>query len=172
MCYSIRLSLDNLILFCERGYYMNIIVDGDACPVISEVIDCAQYRNCVVTIVRSYHHYTTSEYPSFVTIKYVDDGPDAVDFEIVKNSLMHDIVITQDYGLASLLLNKNVIVVHHTGLIIDHDNIDRLLIQRYESAKIRRQHQKSYIKGPKKLTTQDKNMFKKKLLQIIERYEH
>ena len=60
--------------------------------------------------------------PNHVETIYIDDGPDAVDYKIVKLATPEDIVITQDvmpnYGLASLLLSKVKIVMHHKGICI------------------------------------------------------
>ena len=57
--------------------------------------------------------------PNHVETIYIDDGPDLyIDYKIVKLATPEDIVITQDYGLASLLLSKVKIVMHHKGICI------------------------------------------------------
>ena len=43
-----------------------------------------------------------------------------------------DFLITQDYGLASLVLPKGVRVFHQSGKEFDTTNIDGLLEQRYQ----------------------------------------
>ena len=75
--------------------------------------------------------------PNHVETIYIDDGPDAVDYKIVKLATPEDIVITQDYGLASLLLSKVKIVMHHKGHLYRSSNIDMLLQQRYNNAQIK-----------------------------------
>ena len=75
---------------------------------------------------------------------YVDDGTDAVDYKIVqlaKRKILSLLkimifVITQDYGLASLLIDKVHIVMHHKGSIYRADNIQTLLDQRYLNAQL------------------------------------
>ncbi len=50
-----------------------------------------------------------------------------------------DLVITQDYGLASLALAKGCLVMHHEGLeMYTNKNIDDLLQTRYLSAQARK----------------------------------
>jgi uncharacterized protein YaiI (UPF0178 family) len=51
--------------------------------------------------------------------------------------------ITQDYGLASLLILKGARVIHVNGFILDEDNIYSYLASRYESAKARRSKKKT-----------------------------
>ena len=96
-----------------------IFVDGDACPVVNEIIDLTAETGFFVTILRSFSHFSHSHYPSHVNILYVDDGPDAVDYKIIQLVTTSDIVITQDYGLASLLLKKaRIITVSYTHLTL------------------------------------------------------
>ena len=59
---------------------------------------------------------------------------DAVDYKIVELASNNDIVITQDYGLASLLIDKVHTVMHHKGNIYHSNNIKSLLDQRYLNA--------------------------------------
>ena len=50
-----------------------------------------------------------------------------MDYKIIQLVTTSDIVITQDYGLASLLLKKARIIMHHKGFIYNENNIDILL---------------------------------------------
>ena len=94
--------------------------------------------------------------PNHVETIYIDDGPDAVDYKIVKLATPEDIVITQDYGLASLLLSKVKIVMHHKGHLYRSSNIDMLLQQRYNNAQIRKQGGRH--KGPPLFQKKIKNL--------------
>ncbi|KAA1042781.1 YaiI/YqxD family protein [Macrococcus equipercicus] len=143
-----------------------IIIDADASPVINEVIDTAQQKMIEVLLVRNFNHFSHHTYPDFVTIQYVDDGADSADYKIVQLSRPGDLVVTQDYGLASLLLNKNIIVMHHNGSAYTHDNIDQLLMMRHQSSQLRQAGIRT--KGPAKFTAQHKKQFKKALLALIE----
>ena len=106
-------------------------------------------------------------YPPHVSTLYVDDGPDAVDYKIVQLSTKDDIVITQDYGLASLLVDKVLIVMHHNGKIYNSKNIQQLLDKRYINAQIRKQGGRH--KGPPPFTKQDQKVFEQSLLRVIHR---
>lgn len=145
----------------------HIIIDGDACPVVDSIIDLTTETGIFVTIIRSFSHFSNQLYPPHVSTLYVDDGPDAVDYKIVQLSTKDDIVITQDYGLASLLVDKVLIVMHHNGKIYNSKNIQQLLDKRYMNAQIRKQGGRH--KGPLPFTKQDQKVFEKSLLRVIHR---
>lgn len=154
-----------VFLLDVRGHELKIIIDGDASPVKKEVIAEAGIRNINVLLITSTPHFSTKEYPEYVSVSYVDQGPDAADYRIVKLAEKKDIVITQDYGLASLLLPKGVIVMHHKGFEYTNDNIDRMLDSRYMSAMARKSGQRT--KGPSAFSNQDRAEFKKKFILLL-----
>lgn len=143
-----------------------IIIDGDACPVVSSVIELTQETGIFVTIIRSFSHFSTQIDPEHVRTVYVDDGPESVDYKIVQLASSEDIVITQDYGLASLLLNKVKFVMHHKGFLFNDDNIQQLLDQRYINAQIRKQGGRH--KGPLPFTRQDRQHFEHQFKLLIQ----
>ena len=55
---------------------------------------------------------------------YVDSGADAADYRIMQLA-KEDLIVTQDYGLASLALAKGCIVLHHKGYKYTNDNIEQ-----------------------------------------------
>ena len=116
-----------------------VIIDGDACPVVDSVIELTTGTGILLPFYVAFSHYSNKVLPNHVETIYIDDGPDAVDYKIVKLATPEDIVITQDYGLASLLLSKVKIVMHHKGHLYRSSNIDMLLQQRYNNAQIRKQ---------------------------------
>lgn len=142
-----------------------IIIDGDACPVVNSVIDLTQGTSIFVTIIRSFSHFSNQIEPKHVNTVYVDDGSESVDYKIVQLSSSEDIVITQDYGLASLLLNKVKYVMHHKGFVFSNDNIQQLLDQRYINAQIRKQGGRH--KGPPPFTKQDKQHFEQQFNKLL-----
>lgn len=142
-----------------------IIIDGDACPVTNSVIELTKGTSIFVTVVRSFSHFSSKVQPDHVNIIYVDDGPDAVDYKIVKITQSEDIVITQDYGLASLLLNKAKVVMHHKGFVFNQNNINTLLEQRHASAQFRKSGGRT--KGPSAFTADDIAIFEQNFLSII-----
>lgn len=143
-----------------------IIVDADSSPVIQEVIHIAEKYKLKVLLVKDFSHFTMQDFPDFVETKYVDTGNDSADYEIKRIATKRDIVVTGDYGLASLLINYTI-VMHHNGNIYTKDNIDLLLLTRYHN-QIERNAGKR-IKGPSKFTLNDRHSFVTKLEQCIEK---
>ncbi|GGB58895.1 UPF0178 protein [Lentibacillus populi] len=146
---------------------MKVYIDADACPVKEATISIAKAENIPVVLVKSFAHFSNTQEAQGVETIYVDTGADAADYRIMKLAQKNDIIITQDYGLASLGLAKGCIVLHHKGFAYTNDNIDQLLQTRYESAMARKGGKRT--KGPKAFTAGDENKFCKLLKQIIER---
>lgn len=138
---------------------MRILVDGDACPDKMEIYLLAEKYHVEMIVYMDYAHVC---YGEDYQVKYCEVGKDSVDMMIVHDVLANDIVITQDYGLSSLLLTKSVKVLHVNGEIIDRSNIQELLMQRYIGVKNRKRNK--HIKGPKKRTSQQSHY----LLQQLE----
>lgn len=136
---------------------MRFIIDGDGSPVKNEVIQLAQKFQLPVVIVTSVDHFTNKEYPPHVSFIYVDKGADRADYRIVKEIQREDWIITQDYGLASLVLGKQARVFHHSGKEYTAANIDELLTQRFMGAQLRKAGKRT--KGPKPFTLQDREHF-------------
>ncbi|GAA3728913.1 YaiI/YqxD family protein [Salinicoccus jeotgali] len=145
---------------------MKVLVDADACPVKDIVIESVARKSIPVVLVSSLSHYSPKDLPSHVESIYVEAGPDAADFRIVKLAEGEDIIVTQDYGLASLLLPKGCTVIHHKGFMYTNDNIDHLLETRYMGAMIRKGGGRT--KGPKPLSKEDRMAFSELFLQKIE----
>jgi uncharacterized protein YaiI (UPF0178 family) len=141
---------------------MKILIDADASPVKNIIIDVAKKYKIKVIIVSNFNHNMVSDYAQIIT---VDEGKDMADHEIIKQTEKGDLVVTQDYGLASLILMKKADCLHQNGWFYTNDNIDMLLMQRQISQKIRRSKQK-YTHIPKR-TKEDDLLFKEKLEEYI-----
>ncbi|QOR67217.1 YaiI/YqxD family protein [Cytobacillus suaedae] len=146
---------------------MKIYVDADACPVKDIIISEARNLDIPVILVTSFSHFSNAEQPSGVETIYVDSGADAADYRIVKLAQKGDIIVTQDYGLASLGLPKGITVLHHKGFRYTNENIDQLLQTRYLGAMARKSGQRT--KGPKPFTEEDREQFRKLFKQVISR---
>lgn len=144
---------------------MDIYIDADASPVQEEVIALGKSYSLRVLIVKSYAHFSHEPLPDHVEDIYVDSERDAADFAIAQRVRRGDIVITQDYGLASICLAKQCYVMHHKGFLFTNKNIDRMLAIRHESAKARRAGHRT--RGPKPFTKEDRAKFKTSLQAII-----
>jgi uncharacterized protein YaiI (UPF0178 family) len=148
---------------------MKIYVDADACPVKDIIIFEVRRAEIPVILVTSFSHFSNSEQPSGVQIIYVDAGADAADYRIMKLAESGDIIVTQDYGLASLGLAKECVVLHHNGFSYTNENIDQLLQTRYLSAMARKSGKRT--KGPKPFTAEDREQFRRLFKQVISHNE-
>lgn len=149
---------------------MRLVIDGDGSPVKEEVIQLGAKFNLPVLIVTSVDHYTTKEYPDFVRFIYVDKGADSADYQIVQEIRTGDILITQDYGLASLVLPKKARVFHHSGKEYLPETIDFLLTQRYLGTQMRKSGKRT--KGPKAFTKADRQTFFNQLKKVLQEQQH
>jgi|SRR5690625_2116966 len=149
---------------------MKIYVDADACPVQEEIIDIS-YTYCVKTIfVKSYAHFSHETLPEHIKTVYVDAHSESADYKIVQLTKRGDIVITQDYGLASLCLAKGCYVLHHKGFQYTNKNIDTMLAQRHASAQARKGGIRT--RGPKPFTRENKLKFHKRFTQFIDKLQN
>jgi hypothetical protein len=142
---------------------MKIFIDGDACPSKDIAYDLSAKYDVEVIIIMSIKHYSDANCGREVI--YVDSDPQAADMAIVNRVSGGDIVITSDYGLASLCIMKRCICLSFTGNIIDINNIDELLSIRYINQKIREYGGRT--KGPPKRNSRDDFRFKRNLEKII-----
>lgn len=142
---------------------MKIIIDADACPVIAITERAAKEYNIPLLLVCDTSHEIKSSYGTVIT---VDKGADSADFRIVQTGSRGDIVITQDYGVASMALGKGMHALHQSGMEYTNENIDRLMFERH-MAKKARLSSKSHMKGPKKRTKDDDARFEQTLLRML-----
>lgn len=144
---------------------MRLLVDGDACPVLGIVEKVAQAKQLELDIFCDMNH---ALYSDIGKVHIIDQGADAVDFALLKAVSKGDIVITQDYGLATLVLTKEAKALHPDGRLYNNDNIEEMLFGRYVSKKQRQSKQKIHLRGPKKRTREDDDYFYQQLLLLIE----
>lgn len=119
---------------------MRILVDADACPqTIMDIIKTtADERNLEVLFVTSLAHVRRDGRWQDFQFLIVDQLPEAVDLAIANRVQPGDLVITQDYGLAALVLGRGALALAPSGLIYNNDNIGSLLSWRHLSASERR----------------------------------
>lgn len=65
-------------------------------------------------------------------------GADSADFAIVERLQAGDVVVTQDIGLASMVLGRNAAAIGVRGRVYDKATIDMQLFIRHEEKKVRR----------------------------------
>lgn len=141
---------------------MKILVDADACPVKQIIESVASALKTEVIWVASIEHNTHSQYGQVIR---VDNAPEAADLFIINHTEPGDIVVTQDLGLASLVLAKGAQPITPSGSILHEEGMENLLYQRYINKKARRQGY--HIGKTAARTNLDDQRFKKALLDLI-----
>ena len=104
---------------------MRILIDGDATPDIEKIAFLCDKYDIKMIVYCDMNHFFDYE-----SVIMCDQGNDSVDYAILKDVKKGDLVITQDYGEAGMLLTKGAIVVHPSGFIIDSNNIDAISMER------------------------------------------
>lgn len=146
---------------------MKILVDADACPVKGIIEEISQEYSIQLIMVSNINHLIRSDYARVIT---VDGADQSADLYIINLSRKGDIVITQDYGLASMLLAKGCYVMDSFGRRFSDSNIEGLLMQRYLNQKARRAGDR--ITGPRKRQAADNSNFTENFLKLIKVIEN
>jgi len=141
---------------------MVIRIDGDACPAINLIEKLAKKYNINMKIYANYAHNINSDYAEVVLL---DTSSQSVDMKIISETKEKDIIVTQDFGLASIVLSKNAYAIGLKGLIYTNENIDSLLYERYLNAQIRKVTKRN--RGPKKRTEEDNKILIENLEKIL-----
>ena len=105
---------------------MNILIDADGCPVVDLTLQIAKQFGIPVIILCDTSHQIEREGAQTLVF---DKGTDSVDFALVNRVKPEDIVVTQDYGLASMCLAKCARVLNQNGLEYTADNMNALSCQ-------------------------------------------
>jgi len=141
---------------------MKILVDADACPVKDIIIRIAKQINIPVIMIFDTSHIYEDGYSEVIT---VDKGRDSVDLALANRTLKGDVVITQDYGLAALVLAKGAVVLDQNGRFYTEGNIDKLLFERHLAQKVRRSGGR--IHGVSKRTKENDMWFEEALKKAL-----
>lgn len=143
---------------------MKILVDADACPVVKIVEQEARLHDTKVILFCDTSHILRTDYSD---VKVVETGRDAVDFALVNQCEKGDIVVTQDYGVAAMILGKGAYGIHQSGKWYTEHNIDQLLLERHMAKKTRMRKGRHHLKGPSKRTEEDNLRFKESLKKLL-----
>lgn len=142
---------------------MKLLIDADACPVTRIAVEVAAKHQTECILLCDTAHIL--ELPGAKTLVF-DKGADSVDFALVNRVSPGDIVVTQDYGLASMCLARGAVVLHQDGWQYTQDNIDGLLFQRHASREYRAAGGRT--KGPSKRTAEQDKSFRTALEKLIQ----
>lgn len=143
---------------------VRILVDADACPGRDLIEKAAMKHEVEVIMYCDMNHILRSDYS---TVKYVESGFQSVDMAVANATKSGDIVVTQDYGVAAMVLGKKAYAISPKGRIYSDENIDRLLFERHISAKVRRGGGKT--SNPKKRTAEDDEHLYENMLLLIKK---
>lgn len=141
-----------------------ILIDADACPrqalAIAQALSVELKWRCLT--YASFNHQLYGENHTVV-----DAGPQAVDMKVANETRAGDIVVTQDIGLAALILGKKAFSLTPHGMIFDPDRIEFHLEERNEKARYRRGGGRT--RGPAARTREDDHRFAASLRSLMER---
>ncbi len=145
---------------------MQIWVDADACPrnVLTITKEQATLHHIEVITVSNYNHEHQGS--NHIT---VDASSQAADMAIITRMTKGDLVITQDYGLAALVLARQGLAISTHGQEYTTYNIDQLLAMRAVHAKARRSGKHAKIRGPAARTHEDDLRFLQILKEVLVR---
>lgn len=141
---------------------MKILIDADGCPVVDITLEMAKKNKIEAIILCDTSHIINKEDVETIT---VSKGSDSVDFSLLRLVKKGDLVVTQDYGLAGMVLAKGGLAIRQDGLVYNEYNIDRLLEERHHSKKLRKSGARS--KGPRKRTVEDDKRYATELRKLI-----
>ncbi len=141
---------------------MKIIIDADACPkaVLNICLQLGHRYGIAVWTVASFNHNIESDHHTIVG----SDSQEA-DLKVINLAENGDIAVTQDWGLAAMLLGKKVRSLNPSGKEYLPESIDFMLEEREAKAKYRRSGGRT--KGPRKRTVEDDRNFSQQLELII-----
>lgn len=142
---------------------MRIIVDADACPGKHVIEGIAKKYGLELIYYCDINHVINSDY---AVVKYMDSGFQSVDMKIANEAKSGDIIVTQDFGVAAMVLGKKSYAINPKGYIYSEDNIDKLLFERHISSKVRRSGGKTF--NPRKRTSEDDDRLKYNLIKLVE----
>ena len=139
-----------------------VLIDADGCPVVDLTIRICRSRQIPVLILCDTAHQIQRDGAQTLVF---DKGADSVDFALVNRVCPGDIVVTQDYGLASMCMARRARVLNQNGLEYTGENIDFLLVRRHENKKLLRSGK--HPKGPAKRTREQDNAFAQTLEKML-----
>ena len=142
---------------------MKVLIDADACPVTQIAIKiCHEQSVPCLVLCDTAHEFSHTT----ATVLVCDKGSDSTDFSLVGRVCPGAIVITQDYGLASMCLTKTEHVLHQDGWAYTPDNIGALLFQRHASREYRAAGGRT--KGPSRRKPEQDKAFAQALEKLLQ----
>lgn len=143
-----------------------IIIDADACPVTRDAIAVARAHGLeVLMIANNNQNFDRYAGRSGIETVNVGTGADSADFAIIERLEPGDIVVTQDIGLAAMVLGRGAAALSPRGRIFHLATIDAELAVRHAEKKLRRAGGRHG--GPSKFDEEDREHFCEQLERVI-----
>jgi len=146
---------------------MKLFIDADACPVKREAINEARRRGVEVVLVCNVGH-NMDRYTSRKGVEaiQVGVGRDSADFAIIEELSPGDIVVTQDIGLAAMVLGRSARAVSPRGRVFNPITIDSEMAVRHAEQQHRRAGGRT--KGPSAFDDEDRERFTDSVIRLLE----
>ena len=155
-----------------------LFVDADACPVTRDALTVARRVGVAVVIAgnttQNLERHIRPNDPRdpeharrgfWVDTLVASVGSDSADFAIVERLQPRDVVVTQDIGLASIVLGRGAQAIGVRGRVYDPLTIDSALFIRHEEKKVRRAGGRTT--GPAAFTDEDRARFVANLERLL-----
>jgi uncharacterized protein len=162
---SIRREANNSfpsISHMKRGVSLKIVVDADACPkaVLQLCLQKGNQYHVPVWTIASFNHNIMSDHHIIV-----GNASQETDLKVLNLTDGGDVIITQDWGLAAMVLGKGATCLSPDGREYESHTMDFMLEEREMKAKYRRSGGRT--KGPKKRTDVDDQKFAASLERVL-----
>lgn len=154
-----------------------LLIDADACPVTGETLNVARRKNVPVVIVGNSTQNlgrqikrSDPKAPNegfWVSTQSVSVGSDSADFAIIERLSPNDIVVTQDIGLAAMVLGRKAFSIGVRGREYLPETIDMDMEIRHVEKLVRRQGGRT--KGPAAFTEEDRVCFQMNLERMVDK---
>ncbi|MCW2276961.1 YaiI/YqxD family protein [Heliophilum fasciatum] len=143
---------------------MKLLIDADACPkkVLQICRDVGKKYAIPVWTVASFNHQIISDHHVIV-----GNGPQEADMKIINLTDKGDVIVTQDWGLAAMVLGKQAACISPVGREYRADTIEFMMEEREIKAKFRRGGGRT--RGPKARSDEDDQRFAAQLEAILNR---
>lgn len=151
---------------------MRVLVDADACP--KDALECMirlqpRYGYELLTFSNVHHELGAKLSGRIGAGRHttVDGSPQAVDLALTNAARRGDLIVTQDWGLAAVVLGRGCAALSPGGREYRPDRIEFMLEEREAKAKFRRGGGRT--RGPKARSPEDAGRFAAEFEQLVQR---
>ncbi|MEL1135539.1 DUF188 domain-containing protein [Desulfitobacterium sp. THU1] len=141
---------------------MKILIDADACPkgVLQICLSMGRQKGIPVWTVASFNHEISSDHHIVV-----GNSSQEADLKVMNLCEAGDIIVTQDIGLAAMVIGKGAKALGPSGKEYRPETMSIMLEERELKAKYRRAGGRT--KGPSKRTSEEDRLFEQTLVSLL-----